>query len=332
MKQRGYYSTMLDLDGLDPELKVDRDWEDRESQPALLRWLFRNDRLDVVRWLVARGVFHSVLEEKVSLATDAKDQLYRSLPAEPAVPKENLSPRALAKLELRKWNGLPWRRIERDLAVETAVRRDWIRRRVDANDPAKVLRFYRVTASYILELMAANNLVETLYGYAVTLEKMDRLGVRGFVDYGAGVGTLGILAAERGMDVTHLDLPSPTLDFARWRYETRGLSVRMAECSGMHDDIPAARVVVCTELVEHVSQPLVLLDALAHAVPVGGFLIVSESCLETDKFISHLPSNRWLGGRRFDYELERRGFGEVLSEPAVHPRVFEKRELAVCFR
>jgi hypothetical protein len=51
--------------------------------------------------------------------------------------------------------------------------------------------------------------------------------------------------------------------------------------------------------------------------------VISESCAYLDKFISHLPSSKWLAAV-FDEELGKRGFHEVLPEPRVHPRVFKR--------
>lgn len=95
------------------------------------------------------------------------------------------------------------------------------------------------------------------------------------------------------------------------------------EISGKHDDVPESPAIVCLEVVEHVFSPLALLDAFARAIPEEGLLVISESCAYLDKFISHLPASKWLAAR-FDEELAKRGFQEVLPEPRVHPRVFRK--------
>jgi len=318
-----YYAGMLDLEGMDPTLApCGRPAAHRERENNLLRELFRLGRLDWVNELAEGGFLAADLAEKVGRAVRIKEAIFLGLKGVTRPDVERLGPRALALKELGLFHGQVGVPERYPLAVELPVRRDWRRRKVAYDRPRSVLRFYRVTRSYVWELMAANNAVETLYNYSVTIEKMARLGISEFLDYGAGIGSLVIAAARADLRPRHMDLASPTLDFARWRYKNRRLGIEMLEARGDHGDLPFSPAIVCTEVVEHVPDPLRLLDALREAVPKGGHLVISESCRYTEKFIAHLPSNRWLGGRRFDHEMGRRGFREVFPRPRVHPRVF----------
>lgn len=325
MSSPDYYSGILDLEGLDPALDDPiHHWDDGACQRALMRSLLQTGRAEMVLALIRNGLFSSKLGDKVSRALAVKDSVFRGLPGVIQAEVHRLGPRALAEGELRLWRAATRNNQRMTLAVEEPVRRDWRRRRIDAARAEEVLRFYKVTFSYIWELMAANSLVETLYNYSITLEKMRRLGVREFLDYGAGIGTFVLAAMNLGATAHHMDVPSRTLEFARWRYSARRKSVHVLEARGDHSDIPASPAIVCLEVIEHVFEPLKLLDAFRQAIPLGGILVVSESCRYLDKFISHLPANRWLGGRRFDRVLAKRGFEEVLAEPAVHPRIFRR--------
>lgn len=331
MAKRGaedYYAALLDLEKLDPEACVGRgagatkDW-----LWGFLSWLFSIDRLDVVRMLLERRVLPALVAQKLEGALAMKERIYCSCPLGAGNGLSCISPRHLAEMELCTWRPVQGGEVRRLLAVEVPVRADWRRRRVRANEEASVLRFYRETESYIWELMAANNIVETLYNYEMVLQKLTALGATHCIDYGAGIGSFAIAARSFGIAVRHLDLASPTMAFARWRYGIRKLDVPMIEVCGDHSDLPLTEVVVCTEVVEHVSAPLRLLDAFEASISSGGYLVVSESCRYTEKFVSHLPGNRWLGGGRFVYELGRRGFREVLEEPRVHPRIFQKQSI-----
>jgi 2-polyprenyl-3-methyl-5-hydroxy-6-metoxy-1,4-benzoquinol methylase len=322
-----YYQNMLDVEDLDPTLQEPSgDWLLNETQESLLRWLFKRQNLDVVEYLVHRDVFIKSIAEKLKYALTAKELVYKSVPGIVDDEKMRMSPRKLAEHELVNWRASAKKHIRQLLAVEYPVRRDWLKRKIGHQNSSQVVDFYRKTDSYIWELMAANNIVETLYNYGLTLEKMKRLGIQQFLDYGAGIGTFVIAGHEQGLKTVHMDLPSQTSKFAKWRYGIRGMKIQMIEAKGDHTDIPNANTILCTEVVEHVPDPLSLLDSFANAIPKRGYLVVSESCKETGKFISHLPANEWLGGERFDQELNRRGFFEVLAKPAVKPRIFCKRK------
>ena len=317
-----YYKSLLDPEHLDPGI-APRKWE-QGCQIGLAGKLMTLGRCDQLLALVKLGVIDGLMAQKLQTALRLREGVFDRVSALSRDQLSQLGPRALAERELLAWRPELRQPDLEQLAVEVPVRRDWQRLRIHASDPAEVLRFYKVTDSYIWELMAANSMIETLFNYAVTLDKLQSLGVKDVLDYGAGIGTFVIACATRRIRARHMDLRSKTREFAEWRYIARGMKVPMIDASGDHSDIPASRAIVCLEVVEHVFEPLRLLDEFRRAIPVGGILVVSESCRYTKNFVSHLPSNRWLGGRRFLRELGARGFQEVLPEPAVHPRVFRK--------
>lgn len=315
-----YYRDLIDLEALDRRHPASSQ-RGGFSQLSFVSELLRSQRLDLVQEVLTRRLLGRELEAVVAGALEAVRKLYRRL-AGLTGDYLQMSPKALGLAELALWRPELRERLEEMMLVEIPVERDWKRRGINKKSEESVLGFYRETESYIFELMAANNLVQTLYNYIVTLRKMKNLGIASFLDYGAGIGTFVILGIESGFKVQHMDLHSKTTDFAEWRYRERGLNVPILFARGDHSDVRGDNAIVCTEVIEHVFEPLKLLDAFREAVPVGGHVIVSESCDYTEQFVSHLETNKWLGGSKFDDEMKGRGFEEVLPEPRVHPRVF----------
>ena len=325
-----YYSELLDLEALDPESgRSGRTW-DREGQGTVFASeCFRASQCGIASLAASAGLLGEELQIKLPPAQTLKERLFLELPLPSGRLSldelANLSPKRLSEIELNAWKPGCLSEHPEWLAVERPVREDWNARRVDNRDAGQVLDFYRQSESYIFELMAANHLVETLYNYSVTVGKLAKVGVTELLDYGAGIGSFALAARAAGIRVRHMDLESKTLAFARWRYETRSAGVDVIVASGDHDDIPRSQAIVCTEVVEHLTQPIALLDALAAATIEGGCVVVSESCHYLEKFISHLPQNQWLGGNEFLRQMSIRGFKEVFPEPAVHPKVFQKQ-------
>src|SRR5947209_12981752 len=164
-----YYSSMLDLEGLDPELKGSiSEWDNEEPQKVLLASLFSNNRLDVVSYLLNNDIFLDQFSEKLRHALEVKDLVFKSLRGVIKSEKEKMSPRALAEAELVICQPETKKDLAKFLAVEYPVRKDWTKRKVRHDDDRQVVDFYRKTDSYIWELMAANNIVETMYNYGVT--------------------------------------------------------------------------------------------------------------------------------------------------------------------
>ncbi len=105
----------------------------------------------------------------------------------------------------------------------------------------------------------------------------DRAGLAGrkVLDVGCGGGLLSEAMAAAGADVTGIDMAAPSLEVARRHAAQNGLVIDYRQSaaeqwadrhSGSYD------VVTCMELVEHVPDPGVLIDACARLVRPGGDL------------------------------------------------------------
>lgn len=95
-------------------------------------------------------------------------------------------------------------------------------RRADPKTPEEILEFYRTTDLYIWELMQWHA-SPSRYGHWRALSDLTRCwppgaGYRCVLDFGCGVGTDGLYLASAGYDVTLVDVPGPTFEFARHRF------------------------------------------------------------------------------------------------------------------
>lgn len=158
----------------------------------------------------------------------------------------------------------------------------------------------------------------------------DELRGRRVLDYGCGVSDIGLILARHGAEVTLADLETPRLDFAQWRYDIREMR---CERIGITDtewipDLPSAHfdLVVATEVLEHVRDPLALLRAFTEALKPGGLLFCSSGAtLDREVGGDHLPEAIEIGkqaayGRFFDQHY-------TLCSPPEKPQwLFTKRE------
>jgi len=108
---------------------------------------------------------------------------------------------------------------------------------------------------------------------------MRRRGRAGDVcEYGCGVAPVTAWLRPRfpGWRYTLVDLPSPMLDFARWRF--RGVAGVEALEPGFGSDLPLVRsydAITCLEVLEHVINPLEVVRHLAAHLKPGGSLFVN---------------------------------------------------------
>jgi 2-polyprenyl-3-methyl-5-hydroxy-6-metoxy-1,4-benzoquinol methylase len=97
-------------------------------------------------------------------------------------------------------------------------------------------------------------------------------------EYGCGVAPVTAWLHPRfpAWRYTLVDLPSPMLEFARWRF--RGAANVEALEPGLGDDLPLTRsydAIVCLEVLEHVINPLAVVRHLVARLKPGGALFVN---------------------------------------------------------
>jgi len=136
------------------------------------------------------------------------------------------------------------------------------------------------------------------------------------LDFGSGVATHAIAMAENGNEVSLLDVEGPLLDFARKRIARRGLQ---AKSYGHKDRLPEKYfdVAICTDVLEHVYDPLGELERIAASLKTGGLLHLQVSRMQKDTS-GHFKSTqkKW---RRKGPRLVRRLFDTV------KPTIYRKK-------
>jgi 2-polyprenyl-3-methyl-5-hydroxy-6-metoxy-1,4-benzoquinol methylase len=108
------------------------------------------------------------------------------------------------------------------------------------------------------------------------------------LDVGCAQGTLGLLLAESGYRVTLLDIREAHVRYARDRYEHGVVDFRVGRLAEAIPALPAFDAIVCTEVLEHVRAPGILLLEIAARLLPGGLLFVTTPNAEYSA--SRLPS------------------------------------------
>lgn len=212
-----------------------------------------------------------------------------------------------------------------DFQVEIPVRKDWESQKMCFTDPRRVETFYKTTYSYILELIAANHQVETLFNYVLVIEKLKELGVKTIYDYAGGVGTFVLLAKFKGLDITFSELDSITRDYAIKRIDDSGDDIDFEVLDYDSPDLDnEMECIVCTEVLEHIFKPDELIHHFYSRLKKGGVLVVSESFDYVENFCTHLPLHKGKGGVNFINSMKEIGFIQVDLKYETHPLIFQK--------
>ena len=112
------------------------------------------------------------------------------------------------------------------------------------------------------------------------------------MDYGCGTADYALAFATQGYRVRVVDLDGGALGFARWRLEQRGVahdSIAVSE-TDLYPDLGVNHVVLAPEVLEHIRNPLRLLQNMDRSIPPGGFFWTSGyPVLPREVGADHLP-------------------------------------------
>ncbi len=326
MPPKDYYDHMYDIEDL---THLNAKIRPRSAHICAFEEMIREQHCsETVRGLRPH-IKHDVFAQMLVSALWAKDRIFFGMNKT----FSDKSPKSCALEELSEYLERTPVDIQQEMLVEVPVEKDWEQLKINPADPADVLRFYKETDSYVYELMAANNIIQTLFTFSTMAERLQKLGVQNVLDYGGGAGTLSILLCRLGYDVTYADVTGKTFDFAKWRFQKRNLNIPMVELAGNErtDLLSPALTdhtfdcILSTEVIEHVPHPLDLITSFAQKLPLGGIAVVSESCNYTEQFTSHLESNKKYGGAVFIEHMKEAGLHLLEYDVFIPQQIFIKR-------
>jgi len=92
--------------------------------------------------------------------------------------------------------------------------------------------------------------------------------------FGIGIGSLGLLFARHRIETTLADVNPRLNDYARWRFDRRGLLVDIVDLR--HQALPETRFELISgiDVFEHLPEPAATVTSLAQALRPGGTILV----------------------------------------------------------
>lgn len=154
-----------------------------------------------------------------------------------------------------------------------AAKRDW-QEGVNAGDRTAVEQFYDVSQDALYELLWWHTLGwdTSPLAYITALHFAQQKGCRACLDFGAGVGSGGILFARQGLEVSLADISSSMLRFCEWRFRKRGLRAQFIDLKFQALPDNAFDLITAMDVFEHLFDPVGTVDQLWRSLKPGGFL------------------------------------------------------------
>jgi 2-polyprenyl-3-methyl-5-hydroxy-6-metoxy-1,4-benzoquinol methylase len=93
------------------------------------------------------------------------------------------------------------------------------------------------------------------------------------LDYGCGVADYALAFANQGYHPVLCDIEGSHLDFAEWRFRRRGLAYDSIPVTNdnLYPDFGTIHIIIAGEVLEHVRDPLQVVQKFDQAMPKGAF-------------------------------------------------------------
>lgn len=153
------------------------------------------------------------------------------------------------------------------------VKHEW-EEKVHSADRQSIERFYDESQAMLYELMWWHTLGDDLspLAYLLAMRFAQQHGCQRYLDFGAGVGSGGILFGRHGFQVTLADISSSLLRFSAWRLGIRRLPAQYIDLKLSGLPSHAFEMITAMDVFEHLSDPVEAVEKLWKALKPGGFL------------------------------------------------------------
>ena len=161
---------------------------------------------------------------------------------------------------------------------------------VTTQDQQSVEQFYDTSHTTIYELMWWHTLTEdsSPLAYVTALEFAHQQGCRQYLDFGAGVGSGGILFARGGLEVTLADISSPLQQFCQWRLKKRSIVAHFIDLKTERLPLNAFDMVTAMDVFEHLVNPVETIEQIAGTLKPGGFFFARLASEEDEDRPQHV--------------------------------------------
>lgn len=169
--------------------------------------------------------------------------------------------------------------------------------------PAEIMAHYRTCEPQVEQQVFATYGISGEVALRERIEKLPITGACSVLDFGAGIGSQLLPFVRRNCLCTHVDVGGVMMTYANWRYK-RVPSSTPVKLVSLKDNYMTAGVlelqdctfdlVICTEVLEHVTEPEQLVAMLASFVRPGGMCVATVSFDDGDGMVPmHLNIDKY---------------------------------------
>jgi len=109
------------------------------------------------------------------------------------------------------------------------------------------------------------------------------------LDFGSGIGSIGLFMAGCGFEVTLADVSEPLLAYAKWRFGKRGLRGRFIDLNKERLPDCTFDLVTSLDVLEHIPAPDKIIQQIHGSLTVGGVFAFNVGPIDP-AFPQHISS------------------------------------------
>lgn len=153
-----------------------------------------------------------------------------------------------------------------------------------------VVDFYAETEHYLYDLSLFHSKYGACKPIISTLGFARIKGLSRILDFGAGIGSAGIIFAKDGLEVTLAEVSDLLLGFATWRFKRRNLEAKFINL--LKEDLPkdTFELVISTDVFEHLRDPQGEIEKIHRSMKDGGYLFFDIATEQKDSRLMHIST------------------------------------------
>lgn len=158
------------------------------------------------------------------------------------------------------------------------IKKDW--QETNTKAPQEIEKFYENEVAYIPKLASWHCIKknDTILQIVRSLQFAVRHNCHKYLDFGCGIGSSGLLFHYYGFEVELVDISTPLLDFAKFRFHLRGIKSRVISTDLKKTKIQKQNYyefASAVEVLEHISDPAEIMKVIHQLLIKRGFIFIT---------------------------------------------------------
>lgn len=112
-----------------------------------------------------------------------------------------------------------------------------------------------------------------------------------YLDFGAGIGSNGLLFNGYGFNVTLADISSVMINYAKWRLKRHGATARFIDLKMQSLPFEYYDCATAIEVLEHTVDPVAIMEKIRNSLKKGGYVFVTTPFFNDPERPQHIVNN-----------------------------------------